>query len=455
MTDATTNTATARRRPHVVILGGGFAGIMTARKLRSAPVDVTLIDRTNHHLFQPLLYQVATAALAPTDITGAIRHILRNQRSATVTLAEAYAIDRTARTVTCRDPAGIMPDTTVSYDYLVVATGTSHSYFGHPEWEALAPGLKTVEDALEIRRRFLLAFEEAERARTPEERDAWLTFVLVGAGPTGCELAGVMQEIAHGMRHDFHRIDTRDTAVILLEAGPRVLPAYPEHLSGKATEELRDLKVDVRTNSAVTSLEPGSVYVGDHVIRTHTVFWAAGNAASPLSQCLGVPLTRNGQVIVEPDLSIPGDPNVFVIGDLASARDRHGKTLGGVAQVAMQEGRVAARNIAASVAGKKRQPFDYFNKGDLATIGRSKAVANLLGGRFQVSGRLAWWLWLGVHITYLIGFRNRLSVLLQWGYAYITFQRGARLITRTSQSAADARVPHAADRHPSPSPPVG
>jgi NADH dehydrogenase len=444
-----TTRATAVARPRVVILGAGFGGLMTARKLRTVPVDVTVIDRTNHHLFQPLLYQVATAALAPTDISGAIRHILRHQRNAEVLYAEAYRIDRVARTVTCRDPAGIMPDTTVTYDYLVVATGTSHSYFGHPEWETLAPGLKTVEDALEIRRRFLLAFEEAERATTPDERDAWLTFVIVGGGPTGCELAGVMQEIALGMRADFHRIDTRDTAVILLEAGPRVLPAYPEHLSGKATEELRELRVDVRTKSAVTGIEPGMVHVGDHVIRTHTIFWAAGNAASPLSHDLGVPLTRNGQVIVEPDLSIPGDPNVFVIGDLASAKQRDGTTLGGVAQVAMQEGRVAARNIAASVAGKPRERFDYFNKGDLATIGRAKAVANLFGGRIQVSGRLAWWLWLLIHITYLIGFRNRLSVMLQWAYAYLTYQRGARLITRTAQSDEDGRATHDGATRPS------
>lgn len=273
-----TSSPAATVRPRVVILGAGFGGLMTARKLARAPVDVTVIDRTNHHLFQPLLYQVATAALAPTDISGAIRHILRHQRNATVLYAEAYAIDRDARTVTCRDPSGIEGEFTVSYDYLVVATGTSHSYFGHPEWEVLAPGLKTVEDAVEMRRRFLLAFEEAERAVTVEERDAWLTFVIVGAGPTGCELAGVMQEIAHGMRHDFHHIDTRDTAVILLEAGPRVLPAYPPNLSARAEQELRDLRVDVRTGSAVTAIEPGAVHVGDHVIRTHTVFWAAGNA---------------------------------------------------------------------------------------------------------------------------------------------------------------------------------
>lgn len=438
-----------RARPRVVILGAGFGGLMTARKLAHAPVDVTVIDRTNHHLFQPLLYQVATAALAPTDISGAIRHILRRQRNATVLYGEALAIDRAARTVTCRDPSGIEGEFTVPYDYLVVATGTSHSYFGHPEWEALAPGLKTVEDALEMRRRFLLAFEEAERATTVEERDAWLTFVVVGGGPTGCELAGVMQEIAYGMRHDFHDIDTRDTAVILLEAGPRVLPAYPEALSARAEQELRDLRVDVRTRSAVTGIEAGAVHVGDHVIRTHTVFWGAGNAASPLSRDLGVPLTKNGQVIVEPDLTIPGDPRVLVIGDLASAKQRDGTTLGGVAQVAMQEGRVAARNIAASVAGKPRERFDYLNKGDLATIGRAKAVANLFGGRIQVSGRIAWWLWLLIHITYLIGFRNRLSVMLQWAYAYFTYQRGARLITRTAPSRDDARVRK--DRAPSPS----
>jgi NADH:quinone reductase (non-electrogenic) len=422
-------------RPRVVIVGAGFGGLMVARKLRRLDASITVLDRTNYHLFQPLLYQVATASLAPSDITGAIRHILRRQPNTDVELAEVREIDVGARLVKCGDPSRLRADFDVPFDYLVVASGTRHSYFAHPEWEPLAPGLKGVEDALEIRRRFLIAFEEAERATTPEERDAWLTFVIVGAGPTGCELAGVMQEIADGMRRDFRHIDTRDTSVILLEAGPRILPAFPEQLAGRAERDLRELRVDVRTSSAVTHIEPDAVYVGDHRIRTRAVFWAAGNVASPVSRSLGVPLTRTGQVIVERDLSIPNQPNIFVIGDLAYALQKNGQPAPGVAQVAMQEGRVAAKNIIASVTGRKRSDFDYFNKGDLATIGRGKAIASLFGGKIQIGGRVAWMLWLGIHITYLIGFRNRLSVLIQWAYAYFTYQRGARLITETARSA--------------------
>ena len=421
-------------QPRVVIIGGGFGGLMVAKKLAHANARITVLDRTNHHLFQPLLYQVATASLAPSDITGAIRHILRDQSNTSVELAEARSIDVSARVVRCADPSGLRPDFEVGFDYLVLATGTRHSYFAHPEWEPLAPGLKTVEDALEIRRRFLLGFEEAERAATPEERDAWLTFVIVGAGPTGCELAGVMQEIAHGMKNDFRHVDTSDTTVILLEAGPRILPAFPESLAARAERDLIHLRVDVRTSSAVTRIEPGVVYVGDHPIRCRSVFWAAGNVASPLSRSLGVPLTKTGQVIVERDLSIPDHPNIFVIGDLAHALQKNGEPAPGVAQVAMQEGRIAARNIIASIEGRSRSGFDYFNKGDLATIGRGKAIANLFGGRVKLGGRIAWMLWLGIHITYLIGFRNRLSVLLQWAYAYFTYQRGARLITETARS---------------------
>lgn len=424
----------ALKRPRVVIIGAGFGGLMAAKKLARLNASITVLDRTNHHLFQPLLYQVATASLAASDIAAAIRHILRNQPNTSVELADAREIDVTARIVKCTDPSRMRPDFEVPYDYLIVASGTRHSYFGHPEWEALAPGLKAVEDALEMRRRFLLAFEEAERAETVEERDAWLTFVIVGGGPTGCELAGVMQEIAHGMRKDFRRIDTRDTSVILLEAGPRILPAFPESLAARASRDLAKLRVDVRAGSAVTNIEPGVVHVGDHVIKTRTIFWAAGNVASPMSKSLGVPLTKTGQVIVERDLSIPGHANVFVIGDLAHALQKNRQPAPGVAQVAMQEGRVAARNIIASIENRPRTNFDYFNKGDLATIGRGKAIANLFGGRIQLGGRLAWILWLGIHITYLIGFRNRLSVLLQWAYAYFTYQRGARLITETARS---------------------
>lgn len=420
--------------PRIVIIGGGFGGLLAAKKLARVKARVTVLDRTNHHLFQPLLYQVATASLAPSDIAAAIRHVLRRNENTNVELADVREVDVNARIVKCSDPSHLKTDFEVPYDYLIVACGTRHSYFGHPEWEKLAPGLKAVEDALEIRRRFLLAFEEAERAATPEERDAWLTFVIVGAGPTGCELAGVMQEIAHGMRRDFRQADTSDTTVILLEAGSRILPAFPEPLAARASRDLTELRVDVRTSSAVTRIEPDAVYVGDHQIKTRSIFWAAGNVASPVSKSLGVPLTKTGQVIVERDLSIPGHPNIFVIGDLAHALQKNGQPAPGVAPVAMQEGRVAAKNIIATIERRPRSDFNYFNKGDLATIGRGKAIANLFGGKLQVGGRVAWFLWLGIHITYLIGFRNRLSVLLQWAYAYFTYQRGARLITETARS---------------------
>jgi NADH dehydrogenase len=413
---------------------------MTARKLAHVDASITVIDRTNHHVFQPLLYQVATASLAPSDISAAIRHILRKQANTSVELADVREIDVVSRVVRCSDPSRRDPDFEVPYDYLVVACGTRHSYFAHPEWEQFAPGLKAIEDALEIRRKFLLAFEEAEHAKTVAERDMWLTFVVVGAGPTGCELAGVMQEIAHGMRKDFRNIDTADTSVILLEAGSRILPAFPEGLAARAARDLAKLRVDVRTSAAVTRIDPDAVYVGDHEIRTRTVFWAAGNVASPVSKSLGVPLTKTGQVIVKRDLSIPGHPEVFVIGDLAYALQNNGQPAPGVAQVAMQAGRVAARNIKASIANKPRSDFNYFNKGDLATIGRWKAIANLFGGKIQLSGRIAWAMWLGIHITYLIGFRNRLSVLLQWAYAYFTYQRGVRLITETPRSVAKSRL---------------
>jgi NADH dehydrogenase len=426
-------------RPRVVIIGAGFGGLMVARKLRRLDASITVLDRVNHHLFQPLLYQVATASLAPSDITGAIRHILRNQANTSVELADVREIDVEARVVKCTDPSHFRPDFEVPYVYLVVACGTRHSYFAHPEWEPLAPGLKTIEDAVEIRRRFLLAFEQADRAANAEERNAWLTFVLVGGGPTGCELAGVIQEIASGMRRDFRNVDTGDTKVILLEAGPRILPAFPESLSARAAQDLSRLGVEVRTSSAVTRIEPGAVYVGEHEVKTRSVFWAAGNVASPVSRSLGVPLTRTGQVIVGRDLSIPNHPEVFVVGDLAYALQKNGEPAPGVAQVAMQEGRVAARNVIASIQLGPRSEFDYFNKGDLAVIGRGKAVVNLFGGRFKLGGRIAWMLWLGIHITYLIGFRNRASVLLQWGYAYFTYQRGARLITEAARPAAQIR----------------
>jgi NADH dehydrogenase len=387
-------------------------------------VRVTLIDRTNHHVFQPLLYQVATAGLAGSDIASPIRWMLRHQRNASVLMAGVTAIDPERRVVQ------IDSGEEITYDYLIAATGARHSYFGHGEWEAHAPGLKSLEDALEIRRRFLVAFERAEMSEDAEERRALQTFVLVGGGPTGVELAGVMQEVARAMRSDFRRIDTRQTRVILLEGGPRVLPSFPESLSARAHPDLRDLGVEVRTGALVTRVEPGAVWIGDERIAAATVFWAAGNEASRVGRSLGSRHDRAGRVEVEPDLSVPGYPEIFVIGDLAIVR-KDGTQVPAVAPAAMQMGSAAARNIRHDLRGEPRVPFRYRNKGDLATIGRYKAIADF--GKFHVTGRLAWWFWLFVHIMYLVGFRNRLSVLLQWAYAYFTYQRGVRLITPESR----------------------
>jgi NADH dehydrogenase len=412
----------ARRRPHVVILGGGFAGLTAARTLRNADVDITVIDRTNHHLFQPLLYQVATAVLAPSDITVPIRWRLRKQRNTSVLLAEAREIDVAGRVVYLDDERRALP-----YDFLVVATGARHSYFGHDEWEEIAPGLKSIADAYELRRRFLLAFEYAEKTDDPAEREAFQTFVIIGAGPTGVELAGTIPDTARkAFRSDFRRIDTARTRVILLEGGKRVLPTFVEELSAAALQDLEELGVEVRLNSLVTRVEPGAVYIGEERIATRTVFWAAGNAASPLGKSLGVATDRAGRVGVEPDLSIAGHPEVFVVGDLSAFVDR-GKAVPGVAPAANQQGERAARNILATLAGTPRVAFQYVNKGDLATIGRHRAVADF--GRFRLHGRLAWWLWLFIHIMYLAGFRNRVSVFVQWAYAYFTWQRGVRLIS--------------------------
>lgn len=414
--------AAGTRRPHVVIIGGGFGGLHAARAFKGAPVDVTLVDRTNHHLFQPLLYQVATAVLAPTDITTPIRYVLRRQRNTTVLMADVKGIDPEARTVFLDDERRPL-----SYDYLIVAAGARHSYFGHDAWEEDAPGLKTIADAYEMRRRFLTAFEEAEKATSAEERAAWLTFVVIGGGPTGVELAGIIPATAGTFRKDFRRIDTARTRVLLLEGGPRVLAAFPEKLSARAQRDLEDLDVEVRTGAHVTRVEPGAVFVGEARIATHTVFWAAGNAASPLGRQLGAPVDRAGRVQVNPDLSVPGHPEVFVVGDMAAASSR-GKPVPGVAQGAIQSGRHAARNVLAALRGRPATPFAYWNKGDLATIGRNRGVANL-GGRLQFGGFVAWFLWVFIHILYLAGFRNRLSVLIQWGYAYLTYHRGARLIS--------------------------
>lgn len=411
-------------KPRVVILGGGFGGLAAARALRTAPVEVMVIDRSNHFVFQPLLYQVATASLAPSDISAPIRWVLRSQRNTTVLLADVAGVDVAARLV--RLEGAHAP---ISYDYLIVATGARHAYFGRDEWEADAPGLKTIDDALEIRNRFLSAFEMAELAEDPDERAAYQTFVIVGGGPTGVELAGAMPLIARrAMRRDFRRIDTEHTRVLLLEGGSRVLSAFPDELSDAALAALLELGVEVRTDSVVTRIEPTAVFIGDERIPTRTVFWAAGNAASPVAQSLGVALDRAGRVAVEPDLSVPGKREIFVIGDLAAVPWKDGLLVPAVAPAANQEGRHAARNIRSDIAGDDRRPFRYLNKGNLATIGRHQAVADF--GRVRARGRIAWWLWLMIHIMYLVGFRNRVSVLLQWAYAYFTYQRGVRLITR-------------------------
>ena len=410
--------------PRVLIVGGGFGGLYAARQFRDTLTRVTLVDRSNHHTFQPLLYQVATATLAPTDIAAPIRWLLRKQKNTEVLMAEVERVDPD-RHVAVLDSGRELP-----YDYLILAAGARHSYFGHPEWEAIAPGLKSIEDAIEIRRRFLGAFEEAEKATDDADRAAYMTFVIVGGGPTGVELAGMLPTIAqHTLREDFRNIDTRKTRVILLEGGHRILPTFPEDLSAHATRDLQQLGVDVRTGALVTSIEPGAVCVGAERIAARTVLWAAGNAASPLGRLLGpnVPVDRAGRVIVQPDLSVPSHPEIFVVGDLAvMATD--GKAVPGVAQGAIQSGRTAARNVLHSIRREGRADFRYRNKGDLATIGRYKAIGDL-GHGVHIAGFPAWLFWLFLHILYLAGFRNRLSVLIEWGYAFFTYGRGSRLIT--------------------------
>jgi NADH dehydrogenase len=405
-----------------VIIGGGFAGIYAARGLRGAPVHVTVLDRRNHHLFQPMLYQVATAGLNPSDIASPIRSILREARNTDVLLAEAQAIDLAQHEVRLTDGSSI------AYDYLIVGTGARHSYFGHDEWETLAPGLKSLEDALEIRRRVLLAFERAERERDPVKRHAYLTFVIVGGGPTGVEMAGAVAEIRrYALRRDFRHIDPREATVMLLEGGPRLLPSYPERLSEEAKHELRRLGVEVRLDTLVTDIRPGSVSAAGWTIPTQTVVWAAGNTASPLLKTLGTPLDRVGRAIVEPDCTIPGHPEVFVLGDAAHYPTPDGGTLPGVSPVAIQMGQYAARTIEGDLQGKPRRAFSYWDKGQLAVIGRGQAVADIW--RLHFGGFIAWLVWIFVHIFFLIGFRNRVLVLLQWAWSYLTYRRGARLIT--------------------------
>ena len=407
--------------PRVVIVGGGFGGLYAARALGRAALDVTVVDRTNHHVFQPLLYQVATASLSPSQIAYPIRGVLRGQRNTRVLLAEVVAVDVASRTVRLAD--GELP-----YDYLVLATGASHSYFGHPEWEALAPGLKTLGDALDIRGRILMAFERAERETDPARRRACLTFVVVGGGPTGVELAGAIGEIAcKVMARDFRSFDSRDAQTILVEAGPRILPSFPASLAAKAERSLERLCVEVRTGEAVTRMETGAVWIGSDRVASETVLWAAGVAPSPLARSLGVPLDRAGRAVVNADLTIQGHPEVFVIGDLAACTDAAGKPLPGLAPVAIQQGEYAARAIVAATRGEAREPFRYRDKGTMATIGRNAAVVDL--GRLRISGYPAWLMWCFIHILWLIGFRNRFLVMIEWAWAYLRFERSARLIT--------------------------
>jgi NADH dehydrogenase len=415
--------------PHVVIVGGGFGGLTTAKALRRERVRVTLIDRQNHHLFQMLLYQVGTAGLSPGDIASPIRWILRRQANTRVLLGDALHVDKAAKALICDFG-------TVPFDYLVLAPGVTHSYFGQEAWREHAPGLKTLDDALRIRAQVLLAFERAERARTADERRRWLTFILVGGGPTGVELAGAILEIArHALRREFRAIDARTATVLLLEGGPDVLPSFPQDLRDRARRDLEHLGVTVRTAAKVSAIEHGVVHVGDERLEAGTILWAAGVQASPLGATLAVPLDRNGRVLVEPDLSVPGAPALFVVGDLASLKDAAGKPLPGVAAVAIQEAQHVVREILGDAVGKPRAPFTYHNPGDLATIGRAKAVADL--GWIRFAGWPAWVFWLFVHILKLTGFRNRLVVFVQWAWAYFTFQRSIRLITGRNHDGRD------------------
>ena len=406
--------------PHVVVVGGGFGGLWAARALRDAPVRITLVDRGNHHLFQPLLYQVATAGLSAPNIAAPLRHILRRQKNVTVLLGEVDGIAPDAKQVRLADGR------TLDYDHLLLASGATHAYFGHDDWAAHAPGLKTLDDALEIRRRILTAFERAEAEDDAAKREAWLTFAIVGCGPTGVEMAGTLAEIArHTLHGEFRRADPRRARVLLLEAGPRVLASFPESLSEKAHTQLQKLGVEVRTGVPVAAIDGEGVQLGEERIAARTVLWAAGVAASPLARDLGVPLDRAGRVIVQPDLNVPGHPEIFVAGDLASLQYA-GKPVPGVAPAAKQMGRHVAQAIRARLQGRAPTPFRYRDFGNLATIGRMAAVVDLHGFRF--SGLLAWWFWLAAHVFFLIGFRNRMVVMIDWAQAYWSYQRSARII---------------------------
>jgi NADH dehydrogenase len=414
------------KKPHVVIVGGGFGGLEAAKKLACKDVQVTVIDRTNYHLFQPLLYQIAAAALSPADIAAPLRGVFSKCRNMEVIMAEVQAVDVGAKKLR-------LADGELAYDFLILATGARHSYFGHPEWEKLAPGLKSLEDGIEIRRRILMAFEYAEKITDEAARSAAMTFVIIGGGPTGVEMAGAIAEIArYTLSRDFRHIDPSQARTILVEGEDRVLASFPEDLSASAQQQLLDLGVEVRTGVHATNLSEQGLQVGDEFIPCRVKIWAAGNTASFVGKTLGVPLDRAGRVLVEKDLTIPGHPEVQVIGDLANFSHQTGQPLPGVSPVAMQQGRHAAHNILAMIDGRRPQRFWYWNKGSMATIGRNKAVADLNFVHF--SGLPAWLVWLFVHIIFLVGFRNRIAVLLQWAWAYLTFNKGARLITRNFQS---------------------
>lgn len=407
--------------PNVVIVGAGFGGLAAAKVFAPKPVQVAVLDRANHHLFQPLLYQVATAGLSPGQIAQPVRHILRHARQETVAMTEVLEISpANKQLVTSDGPLG--------FDFLIVATGSRHSYFGHPEWEAFAPGLKSVQDALAIRSRLLCAFELAEKTKDDETRKAALTFVVIGAGPTGVEMAGAIAEIARfTMVRDFRRINPKHARILLIDFAPRVLPTFDEKLSAIALKKLQQIGVEVLTGTKVEAVRAEGVETPGAFIPSHTIVWAAGNEASPLGRQLGVPTDRAGRVLVNPDLTIPGHPDIFVIGDLANFKQKDGSSLPGVSPVAIQQGKRAARNILAQIEGRPMTPFHYFDKGSMATIGRRAAVADIRGVRFN--GVLAWLAWLFVHLVFLIGFRNRVLVLLQWTWSYVNYYRGARLIT--------------------------
>jgi NADH dehydrogenase len=423
--------------PHVVIIGGGFGGLDAARALAGAPVRVTLLDRHNYHLFQPLLYQVATASLSPADVASPIRWILRHQSNVQVLLAEVQSIEPERRRVAINtgpadsssEALGAKADAGryVDYDYLIVATGAAHAYFGHPEWASRAPGLKTLDDALEIRRQILLAFEAAEREPDPAARARLLTFVIIGGGPTGVELAGALAEIARRtLKEDFRSIHTESARIVLLEGGPHVLGTFPAKLRQAALDSLIRLGVEVRTGAVVTDVTPDAVCVGEDRIPAETVLWAAGVAASPLAKSLGAPLDRAGRVLAEPTLAVPGHPEIFVVGDVCAVQ-QDGKPLPGVAQVAKQAGAHAARNLVRAIRGQPLEPFRYRDYGNMATIGRGEAVADIAS--LKVAGFAAWLIWLFIHIFWLVGFRSRIAVIGEWAWAFVTFQRRARLIT--------------------------